>query len=166
MMRTVSSRANRLYSMWRIAAMVFAVCAGLSCASMGSVTEVDSFTCEVTYPTANSTVSMNDYASGTCSPIPESYTLWTVVYPYPARRYYPQEAVRRQQTGEWKSYVGFGVEESKGVLFDLVMVLADENANKKFKFFNEECEKKKSWPGMEKLPEDIKILSEITVKRK
>lgn len=112
-------------------------------------------------------VNLEEVLRGTSQNIPEEQVIWIVIYPREVRRYYPQDyPVEIQAGGDWTSSVYIGIEADVGKTFDIIAVLADQEAQDAFNDYLEECQEEKSWPGLEVLPEGAVIHERITVTRR
>jgi PKD repeat protein len=103
--------------------------------------------------------------TGTAKNIPNGYNLWILVYPYPAHRYYPQSGKMTIQNGKWSIPIYIGVSDNVGVKFNILAVLANKQANDKFKAYIQTGEKTNNWPGMVGIPSGSKVYDKITVTR-
>lgn len=122
---------------------------------------------EITYPYDGATVEIREMVRGTSQKIPEGQTIWIVVYPHVAGRYYPQnDPADVQANGDWTSLTFIGVEEDVGGKFDIIAVLADKRAQDTFYAYLTQAKDKKTWPGLKRLPEGATIYDRITVTRK
>jgi len=128
----------------------------------GSVTGV-----KITSPHDGATVEISEMVRGSSQNIPEGDVIWVVVYPHIVGNYYPQNDPNDIQTnGDWASLVSIGIEEDIGRKFDILAVLLDEAGQDAFSDYLVQAEGKKTWPGLERLPEGTVICDRITVIRK
>lgn len=128
----------------------------------GPTTEV-----EITYPYDGATVEIREMVRGTSQKIPEGPAIWIVVYPHVAGRYYPQnDTADVQANGDWTSLTYIGIEEDVNRKFNIIAVLADKRAQDAFNAYLTQAKDKKTWPGLERLPEGATIYDRITVTRK
>jgi hypothetical protein len=122
---------------------------------------------EITYPYDGATVEIREIVRGTSEKIPEGQAIWIVVYPHIVGRYYPQnDPADVHADGDWASLTFIGIEEDVGRKFDIIAVLADESAQEAFNVYLTQAKDKKTWQGLEKLPEGTAIYDRITVTRK
>jgi hypothetical protein len=102
---------------------------------------------------------------GTAKNIPDGYELWILVYPYAAKKYYPQHEEVSIQNGVWSIPVGIGTEDNVGEKFDIIAVLANRDARIEFTSYMVNGEKNNDWPGMNKIPDGAEVYDRITVVR-
>ncbi len=121
---------------------------------------------EITYPYDAANVEISETVRGTSEKIPEGHAIWIMVYPHVAGRYYPQnDPADVQANGDWTSLTNIGIKEDVNRKFDIIAVLADRRAQDAFNAYLTESEYKKTWPGLERLPEGATIYDRITVTR-
>ena len=126
---------------------------------------------EITYPDNGATVETREMVRGTSQKIPEGQAIWIMEYPitpqYLIGRYYPQDnPADVQANGDWVSLTYIGIDEDVNCKFDIIAVLVDKRAQDAFNAYLTESEYKKTWPGLERLPEGVTIYDRITVMRK
>lgn len=102
--------------------------------------------------------------NGTAKNISEGQTVWIVIYPHTALKYYPINKANIQNE-KWSLTAQFGLEKDTGTQFDIIAVLADKQAQLELTNYIEECEEEKDWPGVMSLPEGVKEYSRVTVTR-
>lgn len=103
--------------------------------------------------------------TGTATNIPDDCTLWILVYPEAAQKYYPQYgSIKNIQDGKWSIPIHIGTENNTGEKFDIVAVLADEDASDEFEVYKQNCNDGYC-PGMADLPEGATICDSIEVTR-
>lgn len=121
----------------------------------------------ITYPSDGAHVEIREMIRGTSQNIPKGQVIWIVVYPQAAGRYYPQnDPADVQANGDWSSLAFIGIEEDVGRKFDIVAVLANKDAQDAFNAYLAQAKDKKTWPGLEELPNGAVIYDRITVTRK
>ena len=121
----------------------------------------------ITYPSDGATVEIREIVRGTSQNIPKEQAIWVVIYPHEVNRYYPQDyPADIQANGYWSSLAFFGSEKDTGKKFDVVVVLANKDAQDTFNAYLKKGKEEKSWPGLERLPEGAVIYDRITVTRK
>jgi len=127
----------------------------------GPTTEV-----KITYPYDDASVEIREMIRGTSQSIPEGQVVWIIVYPQITGRYYPQNALTDiQANGDWSSPALIGIEEDVGKKFDIIVVLANKEAQESLNAYLAQFEDKKTWPGLEKLPNGAVIYDRITITR-
>ena len=105
---------------------------------------------------------------GVASRIPEGSQIWLVLYAHdPTNRYYPQQAINPDRNGDWfLPGITIGNRNNVGYKFDIIVLLADEHAKKKFNdYFHYSNLAKSGWPGMEQLPDGAEVYDNVTVTR-
>jgi len=107
---------------------------------------------------------IDENIKGTATNIPDGYQLWILVYPKTAQKYYPQHDSIEIQDGKWSIPIRIGNENNVGEKFDIVAVLADQNANEKFELYKGYCDTG-SCPGMADIPEGAEICDSIEITR-
>lgn len=107
---------------------------------------------------------INEDITGTATNIPDGYNLWILVYPKTAQKYYPQHDSIKIQDGKWSIKIRLGNENNTGEKFDIVAVLADQNANEMFETYKSYCDTG-NCPGMIGIPEGAEIYDTFEVTR-
>jgi PKD repeat protein len=120
---------------------------------------------KIAYPQNGATVHISETVTGTATNIPIGYKIWVLVYPHPANRYYPQSGKMTIQNGKWSIPVYIGVANNVGVKFDIIVVVANKQANDKFVSYIQTGKKTNNWPGMIGIPSGAKVYNKITVTR-
>jgi hypothetical protein len=121
----------------------------------------------ISYPYDGDHVGIREVIRGTSQRIPEGQAIWVVVYPHPVGRYFPQnQAADIQANGDWASLTFIGIEADVGMKFDIIALLVDRKAQEAFAAYLAEAKDKKTWPGLERLPDGTRIYDRITVTRK
>jgi hypothetical protein len=116
-----------------------------------TVTSPSSLT--ITHPSNYDYVDLQEIVTGTSQNIDTGQVIWVLIYPHAAGRYYPQdEPADVQANGDWSTLVYFGTAADVGLKFDVIAVLANEEAQTAFNKYLEECIENQSWPGLEELP--------------
>jgi hypothetical protein len=119
----------------------------------------------INYPTNGGQVSQVETISGTAQNIQEGKELWIVVKVL--GRYHPQDdAVKPDINGNWSTEACIGVAGDKGARFDIMAVLADENASALFRDYLDRSKAKNSWEGLEGLPGGATVCDQLSVTRK
>lgn len=117
---------------------------------------------KITYPL--NTAEIQERIEGTAKNVPEGKEVWIVIYPHTAVKYYPIKEVSIQNE-KWELPAQFGESKDTDTEFDIIALLANEQAQDEFTTYLEECEKSKSWPGIDELPEGVEIYDTVTVTR-
>lgn len=96
----------------------------------------------------------------------DGYQLWIFVYPL-GDGYHPQDLdVNVDANGDWFTQAGIGGGEvDKGHKFNLLAVLADENATNTINLYYEEHNGSSNWPGLPGLPKGAVQVDEVSVVR-
>lgn len=118
-------------------------------------------------PVEGERVDMREMVRGSYSGIDGDGRLRLVVsVPSVESRYYPQaEAARCMEGGRWTCPAFLGGSEDAGLEFDIIVVVADEEAERVFKEYLEESERRNAWTGMAELPSGAMILDSVSVTR-
>lgn len=125
------------------------------------VTEVN-----ITSPIDGGKVTQTEMVKGTSQNIPPGQVIWVVVFVHKVGRYYPQnQPADVQSNGDWASVSYFGVEGDKDLKFDALAVLADNTGQKAFNKYLSEARDKNDYPGLERIPDGVKIYSRVSVTR-
>lgn len=132
-------------------------------ASTALSTEIKSPEIIINY--TSDTAQIVENITGTAKNIPERHELWILVYAYPAHKYYPQNGTMDIQNGNWSIPAYIGVKDNVGVKFDIIAVLADENARAEFTSYIINGKINNKWPGIDKIPDGAKVYDKITVIR-
>lgn len=113
------------------------------------------------------TAHITENITGTAQNIPERCELWILVYPYATKTYYPQYGGASVQNGVWSVPIYIGINDSIGEKFDIIAVLADNNARAELTSFLENGKIKNDWTvGMKEIPDGATVYDRITVVRK
>ncbi len=123
----------------------------------------------ITYPVDGDSVPRNIMVQGTSANIPEGYQVWVLIYPHTAPLFFPQSvAATVDIRGEWTSpaYIGLDQPDQIGLLFDIVAVLADQNAQNVFKTYVAQGMSATAFPGLSELPDGAVEYDRITVIRR
>ncbi len=120
---------------------------------------------EITIDSTSNTVDIKEDMSGIAKNIPEGDEIWIFVHPHTVNKYYPERSSAVIQNGEWSLSVGIGSENDAGKEFDIIVVLADTNAQEEINTYFAECEKTGEWPGMDNIPDSAKEYDRIAVTR-
>lgn len=118
---------------------------------------------KITSPEDNALINKTIDINGTAKRIPEGDSIWAVVYAYdPTNRYYPQsQLIYPDPDGLWRlKDITVGVDKDHGRKFDIIVVSADDKADKIFR-----DSLKPPWEGLEKISSGIKEYDRITVTR-
>lgn len=102
--------------------------------------------------------------TGTAKNIPERHELWILVYAYPAHKYYPISKADVQD-GEWSVPVYIGINDNVGYKFDIMAVLADQEARAKLASYVIKCKQNNDWPGLYRIPDGVQVYDKIIVVR-
>jgi len=132
----------------------------------GSIAPEATTEVKISYPHDGSSVEMLEIIRGTSRRIPEGQVVWVVVFPHVTGCYYPQDyPADVQENGDWSSRAHIGVQGDVGLRFDIIVVVADKEAQNAFNAYLMEGRDKKTWPGLEGLPDGAVIYDRVTVTR-
>lgn len=122
---------------------------------------------EITYPDDWAPADMREMVRGTSQKVPKGQTIWVVSYPHVTGRYYPQnDPAYVEANGDWSALTSIGIEEDSGLKFDIIVVLANQSAQEKFRDYLLTAKGEKEWPGLESLPDGVTIYNHVMVIRK
>jgi hypothetical protein len=123
-------------------------------------------TVEISHPSDGATVELREMIRGTSQNIPQDYEIWIVIYPQVVGCYFPQnDSADIQANGDWSSLVFIGLEGDIGLKFDIIVVLANKEAQDLFNDYLTQSESEESWPGISKLPDSAVVYDRVTVTR-
>lgn len=108
------------------------------------------------------TVKLSDTITGTSKNITNGQTVWVLIYPHTANKYYPQNEVDNEN---WNLQAQFGGDKDVGNRFDVIAVMADQSAQNELQAYYDSCIKTGSWPGLLNLPNSARELDRVTVTR-
>jgi PGF-pre-PGF domain-containing protein len=122
-----------------------------------------------TDPTVNitsplNTVKISDTITGTAKYIPDGQAVWIIIYPHKAHKYYPQNKVDIQNEN-WELQAQFGQKNNDSEKFDMIAVLADQNAQNEFTAYLDKSNSVQKWEGIQALPNVTQELDRVTVTR-
>ena len=110
------------------------------------------------------TAKIRDTITGTAKYIPEDKAVWILIYPQTANKYYPQNKADIQNE-KWVIQAQFGLEENDSEYFDIIAVLADQNAQNEFTVYRDKSNAAQKWDGIQTLPNTTQELDRVTVTR-
>jgi hypothetical protein len=119
----------------------------------------------ITYPLNGAEVNIKETVDGTAENIPEGYKFWILVYPQAANKFYPQNKNVNIINGHWSSSIGLGTKDNSGEKFNIIAVLANEEAHKELTNYTDIGIKDNYWPGMDSIPQGAWVCDEVTVTR-
>jgi len=115
------------------------------------------------------TVKLTDTITGTAKYIPEGQEIWIVIYPQNANKYYPQNKVDIQSESDvlqnWVLQAQFGLENNVSEKFDIIAVLADQNAQNEFADYRDNSSDVQKLDGIQTLPNTTQEMARVTVAR-
>lgn len=122
---------------------------------------------EITYPQDQAAVDQCELIQGTSQAIPPESSAWLVIFSKDVGRYYPQaNPLLIGADGKWSMKVFIGLDQDSGKYFDLLLVLADDSANREFLDYEKQAYAEKNWAGMEFLPAGADLYDQVTVQRR
>jgi PGF-pre-PGF domain-containing protein len=110
------------------------------------------------------TAKHNDTITGTARYIPEEKAVWIIIYSHKAHKYHPQNKLDIQN-GNWDLSAQFGLKDSIREQFDIIALLADQNAQNEFTTYLNESNLAQKWDGIQTLPNGTQELARVTVTR-
>ncbi len=121
----------------------------------------------ITFPKEGASVSRMAQFSGVYSNTYNEQDLWLVVQPVLSPTYHPQRSKIPKSNNNWKAvaYVGESEKHNIGEEFIVHLVSATTSASSKFKEYLVESAKRKSWVGLEDLPNGAIALYSISITR-
>ena len=120
----------------------------------------------IIHPSDSAMVNLIETIFGTANNIPEGKYPWILINPANSSKYYPQKPINIRDDGRWSLPVQFGGEEHLGQKFDIIAILADQEANKEITNYINEGNRTDSWPGIDKIPAGAIVVDKITVTRR
>ncbi|MGZ4846791.1 MAG: hypothetical protein ACXV3D_02800 [Halobacteriota archaeon] len=116
-----------------------------------------SSTVEIDAPSNNAQVVSNTSVAGTSKQVSSAQKLWLIIYDYDVDRYYPQTGpLAIQSNGSWSGTAYLGTHNTGvGERFDIIAVLADQNAHNAFEQYQASSRQANSYLGMTSLPTGI-----------
>jgi hypothetical protein len=122
---------------------------------------------KITQPIEQAKVEQTEMVKGTSQMIPNGQVVWVVVFVHSVGRYYPQNnPADIEPSGDWASITYIGVPSDIGLKFDLIAVLADQQAQNAFNKYLVDARDKNDYPGLARLPNGATIYDRISVIRK
>lgn len=121
----------------------------------------------ITDPSDQSLVEMSTRVSGSSANISREDRVMLVVYWVDGNRYYPAvEPIDFEVGGDWSIRASVGQEDDGGVVFDLIVVLNDAEAQAKLENYLDEVRASGgSSVGLRQLPEGSRRLDTVSVTR-
>jgi len=110
------------------------------------------------------TARMQDTITGTAKYIPEDKSVWILIYPSKAHKYYPQNKANIQNE-KWEVSAQFGQENNISEQFEIIAVLADQNAQNEFMAYLDKSNAAQKWDGILTLPKTTQELARVTIIR-
>jgi hypothetical protein len=121
----------------------------------------------ITYPINHARIDQNETVHGTSQELPSGQVIWVIVFAQDVGRYYPQDRPADIEAGnKWSSIVYIGIPEDTGKRFDVLVVLADADAQDAFSAYLADSAQRNDWSGLVALPKGAVIYDRITVTRK
>lgn len=122
---------------------------------------------EIRTPLEREKVEMITSVSGTSQNVPKDSVIWVVVFLPVVQRYFPMnDPAVLQVSGEWTSQAYVGQQGESGLEADILVVLADRDAQDAFNAYLTEAISMNNFPGMKRLPESAQLFDRVTVTRK
>jgi hypothetical protein len=121
----------------------------------------------ITYPINQARVDQTETVRGTSQGLSAEQVIWVVVFVQEVGRYYPQNRPADMEAGDnWSSIVYIGIPADTGKRFDILAVVANEEAQDAFTVYLADARDRSDWPGLESLPAGAVIYDRITVTRR
>lgn len=121
---------------------------------------------KITYPRDGSFVEINETIFGNYQNLHDDHKIWIIVLPQTVDKYYPQKAPADIIPGEeWSSHATLGIPEDSGDKFDVIVVIANKEAQNKFYKYLDDSILIDSWKGIDEIPPGATIYDRITVIR-
>lgn len=121
----------------------------------------------INQPTDGAMVEQKEMVSGTSQLIPNGSVIWVVVFIPSVGNFYPQNnPADIQANGEWSSLICVGQVGESGLEADIIVVLADMNAQNAFNEYLVNARDKTDYPGLGQLPSGAIIYDRVSVVRK
>jgi hypothetical protein len=121
----------------------------------------------ITKPVEGGKVDQFVTIGGNSQALPAKTVIWVVVYLPTVGRYYPQNVPADvQANGDWASITYIGQENDSGLAADIIVVIADKNAQDTFNAYLSDARDKSNFSGLEKLPKGAVIYDRISVSRR
>lgn len=121
----------------------------------------------ITSPQNGARVEQIVFVRGKSQAIPRQSVIWVVVRIPQLDRYYPQDVKAVVNAdGSWTSKTYLGVEGDKGKPFEILAVVAGQEAQSAFSAYLEKSRKTQDYAGMETLPAGAEVHSQARVVRK
>jgi hypothetical protein len=123
---------------------------------------------KITSPEDGALINKTVNIEGKAKRIPEGDHIWPVVYGYPpTNRFFPQsQLIYPDPDGRWSIRgINVGVDTDHNMEFDIIILLADDDAHKSLSNYLNESNKLGAWPGLKKIPPGARVLDRITVTR-
>lgn len=119
----------------------------------------------ITYPSTDSKVHQYETIEGTSQNIPDGYQIWVLGYS-DSGRYYPRpESKGIQENGKWDIEMDIGTESDSGVSYDIIVMLADAEANEIFDKYATTYTQSGEWPIVTEKPDGAIEYDKIRVTR-
>ena len=104
---------------------------------------------------------------GTSDHLPADSVIWVVIYIPSTDRYYPHKSSAQMEVGgKWASSTYIGQPNEVGLKVDLVVVLANQEAQKEFEAYIAMSEANENHEGLAQLPSGAIIYERINFERK
>jgi hypothetical protein len=119
---------------------------------------------KIKHPPDGGLVNSQEAVTGESRNIPADHKIWVVVYSYSDRVFYPHhQNAETDAKGNWGSPEGdIGASTDYGKDFDVICLLADQDAQQEFMRYAESTESS----GMETLPKGATKYHQVKVKRR
>lgn len=121
----------------------------------------------ITYPIDLAEVNQTETVRGTVQGLPSEHVIWVAVVPLEVGRYYPHDRPADIEAHDkWSSLAYIGIPADTGKRFDILVLVANHQAQGAFTAYLADAEGRSDWAGMESLPVGAVIYDRITVTRK
>jgi hypothetical protein len=121
----------------------------------------------ITYPANLDEVNQIETIRGSVNNLPAKHEMIVAVFLPEVERFYPQDQPITFEAGDkWSGIVCIGTQSDIGKKFDLIIIMANEEAQISFQAYFIEGRIRESWAGLDQLPDGAVIYDRITVTRK
>ncbi|MGZ4881337.1 MAG: hypothetical protein ACXV3U_04470 [Halobacteriota archaeon] len=124
----------------------------------------------ITAPRDGGTVELHQDIAGTSQNIKRGQQVWVILHPVPNGAYYPADravdnSVTLYANNEWTTSAYFGQENEAGIRYEILAVVANQQAQNVFQDYLYQSNASKSWAGLTTLPDGAVPYDSITVTR-
>lgn len=121
----------------------------------------------INYPANLSLTDQSETVQGTVEGLLPGEVIWVVIFVQDVGKYYPQnQPAVIEAGGKWSSLAYIGQPDDSGKRFDIIVVVANQEAENALNVYLANARDRSDWSGLGNLPAGATIYDRVTVTRK